>query len=144
MEKLKNFLKRKDVYLLIAGFFVIFTLIGSAIMGVFPFGTKTTATYDAWHQVCPLYNLVFDFFEGKSSLFYTNSMSGGINTFGVLTYYIISPFSVFFLIFGRGGVYHAYTLVLVLKLITIGIVACFFIRKTFPKVNKVYQVILSI
>ena len=144
MEKIKNFLSKRDVYLIIAGFFIVFALIGSAIMGVFPFGTKTTATYDAWHQVCPLYNLVFDFFEGKSSLFYTNSMAGGINTFGVLTYYIISPFSMFFLLFGRGGVYHAYTLVLVLKLITIGIVSCFFIRKTFPKINKVYQIVLSI
>ena len=89
MEKIKNFFVKKDAYLIIAGFFIVFALVGSAIMGVFPFGTKTTSTFDAWHQVCPLYNLVFDFFEGKSSLFYTNSMAGGINTFGVLTYYVI-------------------------------------------------------
>ena len=144
MTKVKEFFKQKDVYFIIATFFVLFALVASAVTGVFPFGTNTNATYDAWHQVCPLYNLIFDFLEGKASLFYSTSVGGGLNTFGVLTYYVISPFSILFLIFGRGGIYYAYNLVLVLKAITTAVVACYFIRKTFPNINKIYQILFSV
>ncbi len=144
MTKVKSFIKQKYVYFIIAGLFVLFSVVADAIMGIFPFGPNTVATYDAWHQVCPLYNLIFDFFEGKSTLFYSTNVGGGINTFGVLTYYIVSPFSVFFLMFGRGGLYFAYGFVLLLKTITTAIVACFFIRKVFKNVNKVYQIVLSV
>ena len=144
MLKIKEFLKQKDVYFIIVISFVVFALVASLITGVFPFGSNTNATYDAWHQVCPLYNLIFDFFEGKASLFYSTNVGGGINTFGVLTYYVVSPFSILFLMFGRGGLYYAYNLVLLLKAITTAIVACYFIRKIFPKINKIYQVLFSV
>lgn len=144
MTKFKNFVRQNKSYFIIAGTILSLFIIVSAIFGIFPFGDNSLATYDGWHQICPTYDLIFDFLEGKSSLFYSTSLGGGMNTFGTIAYTILSPFSLIFLLGGRAGTYNMFCIVILLKLLLIALLACWFIRKFYKNVDEKWQILLSL
>lgn len=144
MTKFKDYIRKQKSYFIIAGVILFLSIVVGIIFGIFPFGDKSLATYDGWHQICPTYDLIFDFLEGKSSLFYSTSLGGGMNTFGTIAYTILSPFSLIFLLGGRAGAYNMFTIVIVMKLLLIALLACWFIRKYYKNVNEKWQILLSL
>lgn len=144
MNKLKRFAIDKKTYLIAVGVIFFAVIIAFACTGIFPCGMKSFAHYDAGAQIAPMTTLIFDWFEGKSNLFYSTTFAGGANTFAGLLYFIISPFNLILLMGGRGGISYAMSFLFLIKVIVIAIVFCWFVRKYFKNIKDVYVIILSI
>ena len=142
--KIKEFFAKNKEYFIILGLILFINLIIFVVTGLFPFGNKSIARGDMASQICTNSELVFDFFEGKSSLFYTIKTGFGENIFAYLTYFIISPFSFILFLGGRGNVIYAINFMFVLKLIVIGIVICWFIKKHFKNLSPLFIIIFSL
>ena len=126
-----NFLKKyKDYSITIAIVFAIVLLL-YIIWGIFPFGHNSIAHYDMSAQTIPLSELVYDFLQGKSPLFYTTLIGMGANTFGYLAYFILSPFNILALFGGAGNVVCMVNIIMLLKLMLIAYVICWFVKKYF-------------
>ncbi len=99
---------------------------------VYPFGTQyTVADYDLSGQISPFVEHVFDAFKGKTALLYSHAILGGMDVTGTLLYFILSPFSFLFFIFGEGRVVHAAGIVLVCKLAAVSVAGTWFAKKLF-------------
>ena len=130
-ERINGFFREKFAYFL-AVFPVLFLYLFMLVVDrVFPFGDYTVASYDLSSQICPYIEHLFDVIEGKSTLFYSYSIAGGADVFGGLAYFIVSPFSFLFLLFGDGRVAEAVVLVVPLKLICIALAGTWFSKKFF-------------
>lgn len=142
-NNLKNFCFKKKDYLIVFGLIFVFMSALFIAFGLFPFGSNTVAHYDLFEQVEPLINLIYDFFSGKASFSFSFFIGGGANTFGYLSYYILSPFSFLFFVLGRANLIYTVNIILFAKLLVIGIVFCYFLNKTF-KLNTLNTVLLSL
>ena len=112
---------------------------------VYPFNPdKTMSNYDLLAQICPFIEHFYDVISGKSSLFYTTSIAGGVDLFQTLAYSVISPFNWIFLLFGHGNVYYGISFVLPIKLACIAESALFFIKKSHKNVPNLFAVVLAI
>lgn len=114
------------------------------INGIFPFGDVSMSSYDMLAQVAPFIEHFFDVIDGKSSLFYSFSIVGGADVFGTLAYCCVSPFTFVFLLFGKGNVYYATSVVLPLKIICVAISAYIYLRKRFNDLSPVLRVALAL
>lgn len=98
---------------------------------IYPFGERSIASYDLSAQIAPFIEHFFDVFKGRSTLFYSNALGGGADMFGSLVYFVVSPFSPLFLVFGEGMVAEATVLVLGLKLGVIAWIGAWFATHLF-------------
>ena len=100
--------------------------------GIYPFGDGyTVASYDLSAQICPFIEHLFDALKGRSTFFYSHAIIGGADVTGSLLYFIISPFSFLFLIFGEGNVARAAGIVMACKLVAVSISGTWFAKKLF-------------
>lgn len=144
MNKIKNHFSTKKNYYIVAGSITALFLIIYACCGAFPFGTKTIAHYDMYHQIITFMNLIFDGLEGEvGSLVFSNKLAGGANIVGFLCYLIFSPFYIVLLMFGRDYVIYGINLVFILQIIAIAISFMWFVRKYF-NLSSVWQICISI
>ena len=103
--------------------------------GVYPFGNGyTVASYDLSAQICPFIEHIYDVLDGKSTLTYSYGIVGGADVTGTLMYFILSPFSFLFFIFGEGRVAHASSIVMLFKLATISVAGTWFAKKLFKDI----------
>jgi len=142
--KIKNFLSKNKEYFITSAIIIAIVFSFYLLFGVFPFGTNTIAHYDMLAQTIPLSELIYDFFEGDAPLFYTTKTGLGANTFGYLVYFILSPFNLLTLIGGKGNVIYTVNVVFALKIICIGCIATWFIKKYFKKLSAIQIITLSI
>lgn len=141
IERMNGFFREKFAYFL-AIFPVLFLYLFMIVVDkVFPFGSYTVASYDLSSQICPYIEHLFDVLQGKSSLFYSYSIAGGADVFGGLAYFIISPFSFLFLLFGDGRVAEAVVVVMPLKLIAIALAGTWLAKKFFTIPDTICAVI---
>ncbi|MBQ9729432.1 MAG: YfhO family protein [Clostridia bacterium] len=105
---------------------------------VYPFGDKsqTVASYDLSAQICPFIEHLFDVLAGRSSLFYSYSLAGGVDVFGTFMYFFVSPFSVLFLMFGEGMVAHTAPFVMMCKLSAIAVAGAWFAQRLFKGIPR--------
>ena len=139
-ERLKNCLCYLFTSLFIAGLFVICL----AVYNVYPFSQKYMSSYDLNAQIAPLLEHFFDVFEGKSSLFYTYSLAGGMDMFGSLVYCAVSPFTFIYFLFGKGRVCYATSIVLPLKLVCVSISALYYLNKKFDNLPPLVKSALAV
>lgn len=129
-------------------FIVVFVLGLFAVLlkanGAYPFGEKVISSYDMLAQVAPFLEHFFDVSDGKSSLFYTYAIAGGADVFGTLAYCCISPFTFIFLLFGRGNVYYATSVVLPLKIVCIALSGYFYLRSRFKNISQIMRTALAL
>ena len=142
--KVKKFFKNNLEYFVSSFIILLIFTIFYVLFDVFPFGSNTIAHYDMAAQIIPISELVFDFLNGKSPLFYSTSFLTGANTFGYLIYFILSPFSLLMLAGGEGNLFFSLNIVFVLKLITICCVSIWFLKKYFPNLSPLKILILSL
>lgn len=142
--KIKEFIKKHKEYFITGAIVIALVFTLYAIFGVFPFGNKTIAHFDMMAQTTPQSELVYDWFSGKSPLFYSTSTGLGANTFGYLIYFILSPFNILALFGGAGNVMYSVNIVFVLKLATIACVACWFLKKYFDQLDGRLVISLSL
>lgn len=115
-----------------------------AVFSVFPFGSNTLSYYDMAAQIIPQSELIFDFLNGKSPLFYSTKFGTGANTFGYLIYFILSPFNLLMLLGGEGNLQYSLNFVFILKLICICCVAIWFLKKYFKNLGTLKILILAL
>lgn len=119
----------------------LFIFIGK---GIFPFGKNSLIWGDMHDQITAFYYHFYDSFHGNSSLLIDFSTSGGINFFGILTYYILSPITFILLLFSRENIYLAVSIVVALKILISSLTCLYFIRYYFKKLPSFLSVFLSI
>ena len=142
--KVKNFFSKNKEYFLSSLIILIIMLSLYAIFSAFPFGTNTLSHYDMAAQIIPQSELIFDFFNGKSPLFYSTKFGTGANTFGYLIYFILSPFNLLMLLGGEGNLQYSLNIVFILKLICICCVAIWFLKKYFKNLGALKTLILAL
>ncbi len=139
---IRHFTDKKNYYIL-AGIVLGIFLVLFAFVGAFPFGSKSIAHYDMYAQICSFTGLIFDAFAGKSTLIFSNFVSGGANIVGYITYFIFSPFYLLLLPFGKSGIIYAINFVFVLQVLAIGFTFLWFVRKYF-KLRDSMQILFAI
>lgn len=142
--KVKTFFKNTKEYFITSIIILAIFCVFYALFDAFPFGENTIAHYDMAAQIIPFSEVIFDFLNGKSPLFYSTSFLTGINTFGPLIYFILSPFNLALLLGGEGNLFFTLNIVFVLKLIVICSVSIWFLKKYFPNLSLLKILILSL
>ncbi len=114
------------------------------VNNVYPFGDACISSYDLLAQIVPFIEHFYDVFEGRSSLFYSFAAAGGVDLFGSLAYCCVSPFTFIFLLFGRGNVYYATSIVLPLKIVCVAFAGLYYVRKRFKNIPLFLQLALAL
>ncbi len=131
LNNVKGALQKFYPYLLSCGLVLGLYLFMLVLRRVYPFGVYTVASYDLSSQICPFIEHLFDVLKGRSSLFFSYAIAGGADVFGSLAYFILSPFSPLFLVFGEGMVAEAAVLVIAAKLAAIALIGTWFASTQF-------------
>ena len=125
-HKIKELWKSYYPCVIAAAFVLALYVFVVALAEIYPFGENSIASYDLSAQICPFIEHLFDAMKGRSTLFYSPALAGGADVFGSLAYFIVSPFSPLFLVFGEGMVAEAAVLVIGLKLVCIAAIGAWF------------------
>lgn len=138
-------MKKKYPYLLVTLITCFVFVCLFYFKGIFPFGKNSLIYGDMHDQITAFYYHMYDFFKGDTSLLVNFTTSGGVNFFGILTYYILSPFSLILLLFEREKIYLAVSIVIALKCLTAGITMLYTLRYLFKeKLGVLLQTILAL
>lgn len=143
-KKHKNALLAAACYAGTATFIAELFFLALFLLGVYPFSQTYMSAYDLNAQIAPLLEHFFDVFSGKSSLFYTYSLAGGMDMFGSLVYCCISPFTFIYFFFGSGRVCYGTSFVLPLKLACVSLAALYYLRKRFKNIPAFIQCMLAV
>lgn len=144
MAKIKSFIVGKKDYLISLGvFFCVYSLI-LIFCHDWPYGNNSVLVSDSYHQICVLYEHIFDVFQGRASLFYTNELGGGFGIFSTIEYMFLNPFYLIPLIGGRkyfmGFLNGAFFLMMCFNII----VFIWFAKKYFKNLKSLTIIIFSL
>lgn len=92
-----------------------------ALNGLFPFGNDTVAWADMVQQALPFMMQFKQILASNDGLFFTTGNAGGMNFWGVLLYFIASPFTLLSAFVPLEYFHHFANILLVLKM---GLAAC--------------------
>lgn len=138
-------MKKKTPYFIVTILSLIILLIVFISKDIYPFGNHTLIYSDMYDQITAFYYHFYDSLKGSNSLFIDFSTSGGINFFGILTYYISSPFSLLLLLFERDKIYLAVSILIGLKCILSSITMLYALRFIFKdKISNLLAVFLAL
>ena len=93
----KFFKKYKDYFLLIGITFLLFIIL-FIIKGIYPFGNKSLILGDMAGQITAYYYYFHDCIRTASSFLVDFTSSNGVNFFGIISYYLLNPFSLLLLL----------------------------------------------
>ena len=123
-EKLKSI----AVYLL-AFFIPLIIQIGIFIyLKIYPFGDNTYLPVDALSQYVSFLQYFRNIFMEGSSIFYSLSKSLGGEVYGLIAYYLMSPFNIISLLFKKGNMTLAYDIILILKVSACSVSMIYFLN----------------
>lgn len=104
-----------------------------ACVGIYPFGSKSLLTVDMAGQYVSFFNALKNIFSGDIGIFYSFSKTLGGNMFGLITYYLLSPFNLLFILFDQNHITEAILLINVLKIGMCGLTSYIYFTKTFKE-----------
>lgn len=143
-EKFKKFMfEKKDYFLVSAIVIFVFGLV-LALNGCFPFGDRTILMGDAYAQIGAFIGHIFNVLQGKSTLFYTNYLAGGVEIFSTLEYMYFNPFYLIALLGGKNNIYYMMNFSVMFMFVFNAIVFYWFSKKYFPNVKKLARVLLTL
>lgn len=127
-------------------FLIIFSLFNLffLIHGLWPYGEGIIVQGDSIYQIGRLGVNIFDVFEGKSTLFYTNHIANGVEILSSIEYMLLSPFYLVALPLGREMFIYMLNISVLLMCLFNGLIFLHFIRKHFKNVGEVSRVMLSL
>lgn len=133
IDKIKDIEQRHGwIDYLIAPFFVMIVLLAVyAIKGVYPFGWNTIAYYDMPTQYVPFYSNSWDFFHGKTGLFYTWYFGLGAPTAAGLGNFIYFPTNIILLFISRDHILYTLSILLMLKMILSAFTMSFYCKNRY-------------
>ncbi len=143
VSSMKKFIEKNKDYFIISGItLLIFTII-FLMKHIYPFGNNTLIYGDMYDQLTSYYYYIYDcFMDGKSFLI-NFSASSGINFFGIIMYYLFSPFTLLILLSQRSKIYLFISIIIVLKIVLCNITSLYLIKKLFKNMNSFLSVFLA-
>ena len=102
-------------------------------VGIYPFGNKSILTVDMQDQYVEFFNAFKNIIQNGNNMFYSFSKTLGGNMFGLICYYLLSPFNLILLFFERINIIDAIFLINVLKIGFCGLTSYIYFSKTFNK-----------
>lgn len=142
MTKIKNFFKNKNIKLLSVLSTLIILFIVLIIKGIYPFGTNNISSCDMTQSYVTFYHHLYDVFHNGKSLFYSFTLGMGSNTFGgSVVDGFLNPTSWLIALTTRDNILNFMTYIVVAKFLLISLTTSYFIEKTFPKVEKKWQLL---
>lgn len=127
--------KYKD-YFIVTGVTLFIICLVFLLKGIYPFGSNTLIYSDMYEQVTSYLYYFYDAIKGSQSLLIDFSASSGINFFGVICYYILSPFSLLVLFAERSKIYLVMNIIIVCKLLLCNLTCLYMIKYLFKKRNN--------
>lgn len=101
------------------------------IVGIYPFGSKTVLTVDLQNQYVEFFSAFKDIVQNGGNIFYSFSKTLGGNMYGLICYYLLSPFNIILLLFSKANIIDAVFLINVLKIGFCGLTSFIYFDKTF-------------
>lgn len=108
-----------------------------ASVGIYPFGKKSLLTVDMAGQYVAFFNAYKNIFSEGLSAFYSFSKTLGGNMFGLITYYLMSPFNLILLLFDKINITEAILIINILKIGACGLTSFIYFNKTFKEKSLV-------
>ena len=108
-----------------------------ATAGIYPFGQNSLLTVDLAQQYSAFFGAFKDVLDGSANIFYSFSKTLGGNMYGLLTYYLMSPFNLLLFFFDKGSIPEAIFLINILKIGLCGFTSYYYFNKTFKDKNKI-------
>lgn len=136
----------KNLLVLLAGplTVLIVMLINFHSNELFPFGNGTVAWCDMTQQVIPLLTDFKDILSGKAGVFLNFQNAGGMNLWGVIFFFIASPFTFLVAFVKKTQIVYLVNILLILKLMTSALTAEIYLRSCIKKLSPVFAVMLSV
>ena len=119
-------------------------LIVFALYGLFPFGDNTLSWCDMNQQVLPILLDFKNILSGQSNLFLNMSNAGGMSFWGVLLFFISSPFSFLVIFVDPLDIYHFANILVLLKMMVCALTASLFLRVKFPNFDLLQNIGFSL
>ena len=104
-----------------------------AVLHVFPGLEKTVLTNDLAAQYTDFFSYFKSFFTGENNLLYCLSQTLGNNMWGLLPYYLLSPFNFILLFFTSSQLPTAIFIMTILKIGACGLTSYIFLNRVFRK-----------
>lgn len=149
-EKLNNYftlIKQKPsvlITMLLPPFAVmVILLIAYAIGGVYPFGEKCIALCDMHQQVIPLIMDFKDILSGKDNLFLNMQNAAGMNLYGVVLFFIASPFTFLAALVPKADMIYFMSILTMLKMMCCAVTANIYFRRCHKHLNYWWGAALS-
>ena len=125
--------KKKVNYLLAFLIPSIVMILIYACVGIYPFGKKSLLTVDLAGQYVAFFNSLKNIFTGDINIYYSFSKTLGGNMYGLITYYLLSPFNLIFIFFDKLNITEAIFLINVLKIGFCGLTSYVYFDKTYKE-----------
>jgi len=137
MKKLKPYLLNISIILSIL--IIIFVY-----KGIYPFGNNSLIWGDMHDQITAFYYNFYDVFKSNKSLLVIFSASSGVNFWGIIAYYILSPLSFLVLLVKRDEIFLVVSVIVELKILLSSLTCQYFINKYFKNIPNLLSVLLAI
>ncbi len=144
MEKFRKKAVKALPYIIAPAAVMLILLINYYQNHIFPFGKGTVAWCDMTQQVIPLLIDLKDILAGKSGVFLNLQNAGGMNLWGVIFFFLASPFSLLVMFVKKTDMIYFVNILVMLKLMTCSVTSVFFLKKRITKLSATWCVILSI
>ncbi len=128
--------KRRD-YLIVTIVTLLIISIVFLLKGIYPFGSNTLIYSDMYEQITSYLYYFYDAVKGSQSLLIDFASSSGVNFFGVICYYIMSPFSLLVLLADRSKIYLVMSFIIVIKLLLCNLTCLYMLKHLFKKNNAI-------
>ena len=116
---------------------ILALLVIAAGVGFYPFGTKSVLAWDLSSQyINYFYFLRRELPKGLSALFYTQSISFGAETYGLLSYYLSSPLNLIVFLFPIEKMLLAVEVLIAVKYVLASVFMCIYLKSTLKEMNS--------
>lgn len=134
MRTVQNVEKKNTAELAIVFFgTALIIVLEELFSGIVPFGDKSLVWADADIQYLDFFAYYKDCLRGDNSFLYSFSKSLGGSCFGILSYYLLSPFNLISLFFKKRKLHLFFTIIVDLKLATAATTFYYYIRNRFDE-----------
>lgn len=126
-------MKNKKIFSYLLAFIIpmLIMVLLYMIVGIYPFGSKTVLTVDLQNQYVEFFSAFKDIVQNGGNIFYSFSKTLGGNMYGLICYYLLSPFNIILLLFSKANIIDAVFLINVLKIGFCGLTSFIYFDKTF-------------
>lgn len=143
MTKMKN-IKKALPFILPPLAVMLILLVNYYRSGLYPFGEGTIAWCDMTQQVIPLLADLKDMIAGKAGIFMNFQNAGGMNMWGVIFFFLASPFSLLVAFVEKTEIIHFVNILLILKLMTCSVTSMVYFRCCQKKLPALLAMTFSI